>query len=483
VITTTRNNFNLFDASGDPISGTYQTLGAALAATGVAKIQLAHDYNVVEGDIPNGYIDIDQSSTLDLNGKTLDGGASSENPLFMVNNGNFVIIDSVGGGKVVYDGPGIVYGSSSYIGATSGDLGPTFDGKLFYDQGEGYVIRGKFDVTGNSASGDEPTFLWSGNLGDGDSVESECTGPVAGYWVVTPASDGTYNVTVTPNANATYAAAYTVGGEEIVPANNVLTVTVGQAITITARPVSGYEYAETPTGWTAGQDGAITIEVDEAGTVEIPAPTAVVIGTYNVTVIPTNNTTYAVTGAASNVGDVYTVATGHSITITVTPDSNYEYASAPAGWTAGANGVITKEISEAGTVEIPGPTAKSNWPAGWNSGNEPASMVTAFNTWIAAGNDPTAANAEAAFLVGVNVADYTNDFAAASITIANGKVVITGNYNLSNVNGALAVKMGDAPNALGEPTAVTAVEGAISLTPALGVTKKFYKLVIGYPAN
>jgi hypothetical protein len=43
--------------------------------------------------------------------------------------------------------------------------------------------------------------------------------------------------------------------------------------------------------------------------------------------------------------------------------------------------------------------------------------------------------------------------------------------------------MGDAPNALGEPTAVTATEGAISLTPALGETKKFYKLVIGYPAN
>ena len=110
-------------------------------------------------------------------------------------------------------------------------------------------------------------------------------------------------------------------------------------------------------------------------------------------------------------------------------------------------------------------------------------MVTAFNTWIAAGNDPTAANAEAAFLVGVNVADYKNDFAAASISIVGGKIVITGNYNLSTVNGALSVKMGDAPNALGAPTAVTATEGAISLTPALGETKKFYQLVIGYPAE
>lgn len=199
-ITTTRNNFNVFNGSGDPISGPFQTLGAALAATGVAKIQLAYDYDVTDADLYNGSINIDQSTTLDLNGKTLDGGMSVSDPLFFVNDGNFVIIDSVGGGKVVYDGPGIVFGSTSYIGATSGDLGPTFDGKLFYDQGEGYVIRGKFDVAGNSASGDEPTFLWSANLGDGDSVESECTGPVSGYWVVAPAGGSESKVAQIPTA-------------------------------------------------------------------------------------------------------------------------------------------------------------------------------------------------------------------------------------------------------------------------------------------
>lgn len=270
VITTTRNNFNLFDASGDPISGTFQTLGAALAVTGVAKIQLAHDYDVVEGDIPNGYIDIDQSITLDLNGKILDGGVSAESPLFMVNDGNFVIIDSVGGGKVVYDGPGIVYGASSYIGAVSGDLGPTFDGKLFFEGGDGYVIRANVLAEGNTNEG---AFLWT--LGDGGDIDSEAN-LVGDYWVVTPQGViGTYTVTVTPTANATYAAAYKVGGETITPANNVLTVTVGQTIVITATPAGGYEYASVPTGgWTAGQDGEITIEVSAAGTVVIPAPTA-----------------------------------------------------------------------------------------------------------------------------------------------------------------------------------------------------------------
>ena len=209
-ITTTRKNFSLFDANGDPISGTYTTLGAALAAQGVAKIQLAYDYDVTDADLYGGYINIDQSTTLDLNGKTLDGGVSVSDPLFMVNDGNFVIIDSVGGGKVVYDGPGIVYGATAYIGAVNDDLGPTFDGPLFLEGGEGNVIRGKFDETSNTAAGDEPAFLWEAYLGDGDSVESECTGPVAGYWVVAPKGGSeptTYAISWTLTGGTTEAAA------------------------------------------------------------------------------------------------------------------------------------------------------------------------------------------------------------------------------------------------------------------------------------
>ena len=93
--------------------------------------------------------------------------------------------------------------------------------------------------------------------------------------VPTPTSAviGTYQVTVIPTNNTTYAAAYKVGGSAITPDNDVLTVTVGQTIVITATPNSGYEYAEAPTGWTLSE-GVITIEVSEAGTVAIPAPTA-----------------------------------------------------------------------------------------------------------------------------------------------------------------------------------------------------------------
>ena len=156
----------------------------------------------------------------------------------------------------------------------------------------------------------------------------------------------------------------------------------------------------------------------------------------------------------------------YTVTFTVTT-ANY----------AGSTGTATFKVYKAAG-------GGSNWPAGWNSGTEPASMATAFETWIAAGNDPTAKNAEAAFLVGVNVADYTSDLAAASISIVGGKIVITGNYDLTKINGALSVKMGDAPNALNTTTAINELtDGAISLTPGLGETKKFYQLVIGYPAN
>lgn len=125
----------------------------------------------------------------------------------------------------------------------------------------------------------------------------------------------------------------------------------------------------------------------------------------------------------------------------------------------------------------------SNWPEAWNDNNEPASMKGVFDTWIAVpGNDPAAENAEAAFLSGVNVADYTNDFAVATIAIVNGKVQLTGNYDLNNVNGAILLLTGDTPSTF---TTTNAVEKSttIEITPESEETKKFYKLVLGYPAN
>lgn len=477
----------------------FATLSEAFtSAPAGTTIKLGYDY--VVGDMETvsdsaPVFVIAKNVVLDLNGKELDGGSSNARALFSVNSGCVLtIIDSVAGddGSIVYGGTfGMFAGKGRTNIGSADDCGPVINGAVIGNKGYvDNVVRGKFTAADNTAANGK--FVCATDEEDEyeipygiDVVDSNSTVTLVGdYWVVAPqGGSATFALTTTGGANATVTTS---------PAD-VSALTVATEVTITATAAQDYTYngvGLSGTDWTYdSQTDAISMTLTVSADTAITVPDAVaktIIGTYEVTVIPTNNATYAVTGAASNVGDVYTVATGHSITITVTPDSNYEYASAPAGWTAGANGVITKVVDAPGTVVIPEPTAKSNWPAGWNSGNEPASMVTAFNTWIAAGNDPTAANAEAAFLVGVNVADYTNDFAAASISIVGGKIVITGNYNLSSVNGALAVKMGDAPNALNTTTAVAKealVEGAISLTPALGETKKFYQLVIGYPAN
>lgn len=184
-ITTIRNNFNLFDSSGDPISGTFQTLSEALAENGVAKIVLAHHYEVTEeeADSEQEIYSIAGNIVLDLNGKTLDGGDGNGFELFYVT-GSLKVIDSVGGGKIIYGGN--VFGSEGtlLIGDVSGDNGATIDGVLFNDQAPGYVIRANVLAEGNT---DEGAFLWT--LGDGEDIESEAN--LAGdYWVVAPKGGG-----------------------------------------------------------------------------------------------------------------------------------------------------------------------------------------------------------------------------------------------------------------------------------------------------
>lgn len=188
-ITTIRNNFNLFDANRDPIQGTFQTLSEALAVEGVAKIQLAHNYEVTEAEITaaeESIYTIDGDVVIDLYGMTLDGGEGNGFELFYVT-GSLKVIDSVGGGKIVYGGN--VFGSegSLLVGDVSGDNGVTIDGVLFNDQAPGYIIRANVLAEDNTDT--EDAFLWKGSLGDGEVIESEAK-LVGDYWVVTPKGGG-----------------------------------------------------------------------------------------------------------------------------------------------------------------------------------------------------------------------------------------------------------------------------------------------------
>jgi hypothetical protein len=164
----------------------------------------------------------------------------------------------------------------------------------------------------------------------------------------------TYDVTYTKPEHA----------EVVTDPATITGLAAGATVAFTVTPGEGYEYAEAPTGWTL-DNGAIKMTYTVvAGTneVTIPAPTAVIIGTYEVTVTPADNATYAAAykdGGAeiTPANDVLTVTVGKTIVITATAAEGYEYAEAPTGWTL-SEGVITIEVSEAGTVAIPEPTAQ-----------------------------------------------------------------------------------------------------------------------------
>ena len=132
-----------------------------------------------------------------------------------------------------------------------------------------------------------------------------------------PAPIGTYEVVVTPDANATYAAICTNDDSAVVFNENITTVRVGYAIMITATPNANYAYATTPDGWTAGENGVITKVVDVAGTVAIPAPTATGGKTYP---------SYITDATAQGKYDAW--ATANNISATDFPDTGNAYQDA-----------------------------------------------------------------------------------------------------------------------------------------------------------
>ena len=185
-ISTTRNNFSLFDENGDPISGTFATLAQAMSATGVAKIQLAYDYTVADWETitPNKAVyTVAGDFVLDLNGKTLDGGSSESDELFNVT-GTMTVIDSIGGGKIVYGGTYGMFDNSGdlAIGAADGDQGVTIDGVLFVTGDEGDLIRANVKADGNTT---DTAFTWANTVKAGSSCSAA---PAEGYWVVAPGS-------------------------------------------------------------------------------------------------------------------------------------------------------------------------------------------------------------------------------------------------------------------------------------------------------
>ena len=127
------------------------------------------------------------------------------------------------------------------------------------------------------------------------------------------------------------------------------------------------------------------------------------------------------------------------------------------------------------------------WPANWNGGHAASTaMQTAFTAWAATpGNDTTAARAEGAFLLGLDLADYTEDMKIVSVALHGNKFTIDTNMDLTKVRGRLYVLVADSPaDIVKSGTKITGTVADITKLVNIDVSApaKFFKIGIDYAA-
>ena len=516
-VTTTRDNVSYIDANGDP--QTCVSLSEAFGDAGDgATITLAYDISVADTEDAAtfaGYQTGSDTYVLDLAGHTIYGGDDATGAPLITVNGTLTIIDSVGGGEIIYDSQyanaGILSlaGSDAFIGDADVDVdaGVKYTGLLFAAGAEGTVVRGYFDVDSNS---DSDAFAYTDYL-DGDSACA--TVPVSGYWVVTPAGEtpAVLTLSITDGANATYTV--TINGTA---AATGATIVADDEIVVTATPATGCEYASVPAGWTDAGNGSITKTVTVGfASVSIVIPDATeVVQEYELTITDGANATYTVTinGVAAATGD--TIVEDDVIVVTATPDPDYEYASVPTGWTDAGNGSISMTVTVVDDdVEIVIPDATEVEPEQDDykvviDGSDVAITLSPeeialfaaggldtpekVNAFLAMDFGTTGAKVWEVMFLGLDPtdADALDAFKFASITMANGKVTLTMPEGITlqtgrgvditlNVYGSDdLVNWGSTP--LATATDTTTIP---AITPLLGETKKFYKVEVEFSAT
>ena len=426
----------------------YETFAAALTAAGSGDtIEVTRDcvglgtYTVQSG----------KNVVLDLAGHTISNGTTT-----IRNQGTLKITNSTETvGRIICGGNT----ATSYAIQSSGTL--IIVGGKFYGKNGGDAVQ-------KQGVGTLTVYYISGDTATESELEHVASGDDVGYWVIKEPS-GPVQTEVTAYLSLNPEEATYDENKALQTPTNYTTVTVVFSNDTAQVDVPSTEYtitwsADTVTNATSDYVCTVTATGTDYTFTEVTATLSMLkyVPTWEVT-FSTNN--IPVAEYTTNVVDQQSLAADQIPAFT-----GGEWDVDPT------NAVITCATNFNYTI------SGSNWPEAWNNNNEPASMKDAFDTWIAVPNDPTAENAEAAFLSGVNVADYTNDFAVATIAIVNGKVQLTGNYDLNNVNGAILLLTGDTPSTI---TTTNAVEksATIEITPESEETKKFYKLVLGYPAN
>ena len=196
-LTATRNNVNYIDGENQPQSSPSLATAFANAKDGTT-ITLAYGVSVAATEAADfdGYYISGKSVVLDLNGQTItwnDPEGTGES-LFNIDTGaELIVIDSSvsNTGKIVYGGEyGAFYNDGDcYVGAASGDNGPTIEG-ILYNVGDDcgpQIVRGKFDKVSNSTEDETPTFIGAEAYIESGSELVESLGD---YWIVAPTGGG-----------------------------------------------------------------------------------------------------------------------------------------------------------------------------------------------------------------------------------------------------------------------------------------------------
>lgn len=125
--------------------------------------------------------------------------------------------------------------------------------------------------------------------------------------------------------------------------------------------------------------------------------------------------------------------------------------------------------------------AQSEWPL---RGVLSALLLSPFLAGAATpGNDVTAARAEGAFLLGLDLADYTEDMKIVAVAIQGGKFTIDTNVDLTKVRGRLYVLVADSPADIEKSgTKISGTVGDITNLVNIDASApaKFFKVGIDY---
>lgn len=468
-----RDNVTYIDGDGQPQSSPSLATAIAGAKSGTT-ITIAYSINVddVEGAGFRTYEISGKNIVLDLNGNTItwDDEQGVEEALFSIKSGaSFRVIDSsvANTGAIVYTGEYVVFYNKGdcYIGATTGDNGPTIQGKLAAAKAEPQIVRGKFDKASNSKSA---AFTWTDYIEEGSELKES----LGDYWIVEPQGGSEPTQVAVPTAliGIMYDGTLKTGVVENV--GYTLTGNTGTdagEYEATATLAAGYIWSDNTTAdkkiaWGILPNNSAEVVVTLASEIaeysaqlEFPTATATIGG---VAVEGTTNwVENAISEPEAGATNTYTV------TFTVTT-ANY----------AGSHGTATFKVWKAAAGKtypsyITDATAQGKYDE-WATANN-----------ISASDFPDTGNAyQDAYLLNIapDAADKT--LKPTAITISGSTVTITANQNLTSVNGKVYIKTAGTLAGLesaswGEAT-VDDTTGVIEMTS--NGTAAFFKIKVDF---